>query len=136
MATTPTVVSSKSLVKTAIFLTSDDFYHWLAAWPTVISQLKLIVVGLRRRQLIGAHPCAKATIEILRSLLGTCKFSSTFQMMNAVKAVGRELSTAAPSELTSGNIVRRVLFTIREEYNQKIIKETNEHRSNPKVSYG
>lgn len=32
------------------------------------------------------------------------------------RAVGRELIAAAQSELTIGNLVRRVLFLIREEY--------------------
>jgi hypothetical protein len=32
------------------------------------------------------------------------------------RAVGRELVAAAQSELTIGNLVRRVLFLIREEY--------------------
>ena len=41
-------------------------------------------------------------------------------MMNAVRAAGRELDLAAPCELTTGNIVRRVLFMIREEYGHKI----------------
>lgn len=37
-------------------------------------------------------------------------------MMKAVKAAGRELSAAAQTELTIGNLVRRVLFLIREEH--------------------
>jgi len=32
------------------------------------------------------------------------------------RAVGRELMSAAQSELTIGNLIRRVLFFIREEY--------------------
>ena len=31
------------------------------------------------------------------SQLGTCKFTTIFLMMNAVRAVGRELNAAAPS---------------------------------------
>ena len=98
------------------FQTSEDLYHWLGSWPTVKSQCKLIVEGLRRRQLQGAHPCAKATIELLRSMIGTCKFHSTYHLMNAIRAIGRELQTVAPSELTIGNIASRVLFIVREEY--------------------
>jgi hypothetical protein len=78
--------------KSESMLTSEDLYNWLNAWPTVSSQLKLVVVGLRRRQLSGSHPCAKASIEILRSLLGTCKFNSTYQMIIAVKVKNIHLS--------------------------------------------
>jgi hypothetical protein len=34
--------------------------------------------------------------------------------------VGRELMAAAQSELTIGNLVRRVLFLIREEYTNQV----------------
>ena len=53
----------------AMDLTSGDLLHWLDSWPQVKSQLDMIVVGLRRRQLIGAHSCAKATLELLRTIV-------------------------------------------------------------------
>ena len=105
-----------SMANSFHFQTSEDLYQWLSSWPTVKSQCKLIVEGLRRRQLQGAHPCAKATIELLRNMLGTCKFHSTYHLMNAIRAIGRELQAVAPSELTIGNIASRVLFIVREEY--------------------
>lgn len=36
------------------------------------------------------------------------------------RAFGRELSAAAPTELTIGNVVRRVLFCIREEHSNQL----------------
>lgn len=36
------------------------------------------------------------------------------------RAFGRELSSAAPTELTIGNVVRRVLFCIREEHQHQL----------------
>lgn len=98
------------------FQTSEELNHWLSSWPTCKAQLKLIKEGLRRRQLQGAHTCAKATIEVLRTMVGMCKFHSTYHLMNIVRAVGRDLQAVAPSELTIGNIARRVLFMVREEY--------------------
>lgn len=101
-------------------ISSSDLYIWLKHYPTVHSQLELIVTSLRRRQIIGALPSAKATLEILRIMLGQCKFSNTDHMMRTVRAVGRELTGAMPTELTIGNIVRRVLFLIREEFSNKL----------------
>ena len=50
-------------------------------------------------------------------------------MMNAVKAVGKYMLSAAPSELSIGNITRRVLFLIREEYsNQLRLAEDESHK--------
>jgi len=42
------------------------------------------------------------------------QFTSTDEMIAVVKAIGKELALAVPCELTVGNLVRRVLFTIRE----------------------
>eukprot|EP01032_Pedospumella_encystans_P018234 gene18234-20763_t len=97
-------------------MTSEELQVLLNSCQSVKSDLNLIVISLRRRQLSGAHQCAKATIEILRNLLGRYNFSSADHMMKVVRAVGRELIAAAPSELTIGNLVRRVLFLIREEH--------------------
>ena len=40
----------------------------------------------------------------------------TFEYAYLPSGVGRELMTSAQSELTIGNLIRRVLFFIREEY--------------------
>lgn len=42
--------------------------------------------------------------------------SLLFCTIHIHRAVGRELIAAAQSELTIGNLVRRVLFLIRDEY--------------------
>lgn len=99
---------------------TDNSLDFLAPCPSVKSQLDLIVTGLRRRQLCGGYNCAKTTVELIRSVIGQCKFTSTYNMMNAVRVIGRILMTSAPSEMTIGNIVRRVLFMIREEYSSQI----------------
>lgn len=82
------------------------------------------MIRLKRRQLSGSQQCAKETLELLRSLLARYTFSSTEQMIRVVKAFGRELSAAAPTELTIGNVVRRVLFCIREEHAHQLNKAT------------
>ena len=85
----------------------------------VRSQFAAVRTGLKRRQLSGAHPCAKATVEVLRNVLGTGGYKNAKEMLHAVRLVGKELSAAAPAELTVGNITRRVMYMIREEYNGK-----------------
>ena len=39
--------------------------------------------------------------------------------MLMIRAVGRELMAAAPAELTIGNLLRRVLFLLRDEHSQQ-----------------
>ena len=106
--------------------TSADLVKWLAHWPSVASQLKLICEALRRKQLHGAHVCAKAALELLRTMVGTCKFHSTYHLIHAVRAVAKEVQAAAPSEFTIGNIARRVLFMVREEYGNTRTRTTVE----------
>ena len=59
-------------------------------------------------------------MELLRNTVGSCKWATAAQLMEIVRAVGRELIAAKPSELAVGNMVRRVLFVIREEYSSKL----------------
>jgi Initiation factor 2 subunit family len=59
-------------------------------------------------------------MELLRNTVGACKWATAAQLMEVVRAVGRELIAAKPSELAVGNVVRRVLFVIREEYASKL----------------
>ncbi len=94
-----------------------DMQVSLDKYPSVKMQFEYVLMSLRRKEIAGAHPCAKATVEVLRSMLGHCRFTSVNHMMSAVKALGKELMTAVPCELTIGNVVRRVLYLIREEYN-------------------
>jgi translation initiation factor 2B subunit (eIF-2B alpha/beta/delta family) len=81
---------------------------------------QLLSVSLKRRQVSGPYACAKATMELLRNTVGACKWATAAQLMEVVRAVGRELIAAKPSELAVGNVVRRVLFVIREEYASKL----------------
>lgn len=85
-----------------------------------VVQLETISVALKRRTLTGSHSCAKATVEILRMFLGTPQMKTAEQMMGAVRAVGKELTVCAPTELSVGNIARRILQIIREEYANKL----------------
>ena len=91
----------------------------LGANSNALSQLEIIGTALKRKQLSGSNSCAKATVEILRVFLGSPQLKTAEQMMGAMRVVGKELSQCAPSELTVGNIVRRVMQIIREEYSSK-----------------
>ena len=44
------VTAKPSKCNNEAFLTSEDLHNWLSTWPTVSAQLKLVVIGLRRRQ--------------------------------------------------------------------------------------
>ena len=96
---------------------------------TIKADLNTIITGLRRKQISGSHQCAKATIEVVRSILSRYNFKSTEQLIRIVRGLGQELTAAAQSEFTIGNLIRRVLFIIREEHVSQI-KETSSNSNN------
>mmetsp|Transcript_24950 Transcript_24950/g.42203 ORF Transcript_24950/g.42203 Transcript_24950/m.42203 type:complete len:427 (+) Transcript_24950:102-1382(+) len=110
----------------------QSIFSFLKPWPAVLRQVELVVLSLKRRQLSGSFTCAKATLELLRSLIGTCKFVNTKQIMHYVRSMGQVLQQASPSEFSIGNVVRRVLFIIREEYSHKLKELTQEVQSGVK----
>mmetsp|Transcript_34211 Transcript_34211/g.66845 ORF Transcript_34211/g.66845 Transcript_34211/m.66845 type:complete len:374 (-) Transcript_34211:221-1342(-) len=74
-----------------------------------------LINKLKRRQL-NSKNCAIGTVEALRSVIGATKGNNPARILEEVRAVGRELVRAFPTELVVGNMVRRILFIIREEY--------------------
>jgi len=69
---------------------------------------------LRRHKLRGSYDVAKRTAELLRNFVGGSRWPTAAVLMERIKELGRFLSRAQPIELTVGNIVRRVLFIVRE----------------------
>lgn len=86
---------------------------WLGA--PLRAKLDVALLGLKRRVLAGSSPCTKLTLELLRDLVAASRFRGPAEMMDAVRSLGQELVGAASTELCIGNVVRRVLFIIREE---------------------
>ncbi|KAM0050059.1 putative nagB/RpiA transferase [Helianthus debilis subsp. tardiflorus] len=73
---------------------------------------------LKKRKIEGSEATAKLTTELLRSVISQQRLPKTNQaraLIQAIKAIGDQLTTANPVEVAVGNIVRRVLHIIREE---------------------
>jgi translation initiation factor eIF-2B subunit beta len=75
-----------------------------------------MVRKLKRSQIVGSYPVAIAVADLFNSLVDTMKWTSAKNLLEEVKLIGDILVEAKPEELIIGNIVRRVLFIIREEY--------------------
>mmetsp|Transcript_14499 Transcript_14499/g.21536 ORF Transcript_14499/g.21536 Transcript_14499/m.21536 type:complete len:388 (+) Transcript_14499:48-1211(+) len=95
---------------------SQGLKNYLKLWPNVLRQLENLSLSLKREKIINPYASAKSTLELLRYTVGTCKWTNAGQLMEIVKSIGRELMVAKQSELVVSNIVKRVLFVIREEY--------------------
>lgn len=87
------------------------------------------------RQIVGSRNVALATAALVQNIVRSVKFSTIDELLALIKAVGRRLVEANPkgeysspcislphidrkglSELSAGNIIRRILRLIREEY--------------------
>ena len=76
----------------------------------------ILVAKLKRRQLVGSSAVAQATLKLLIVVISKNNWSKANDLLNLVRSVGQRLIKANPTELAIGNIVRRVLHVIREEY--------------------
>jgi translation initiation factor 2B subunit (eIF-2B alpha/beta/delta family) len=74
------------------------------------------VMKLKRRQLSG-RDMAVETAEVLVKVIGAAKGNNPNLLITEVQDIGRRLEEAGGTgELIVGNICRRVLFIIRDEY--------------------
>jgi translation initiation factor eIF-2B subunit beta len=98
-------------------------------------RLEKFVSDLKRRKVSGAYNVAVETAEIMfigissgnghaRQMMvrACCRLGSSSrllpQLQEVVRAVGEQLVFASPLDLSIGNVMRRVLFIIREEYDE------------------
>uniref|UniRef100_A0A7S2J3J9 Translation initiation factor eIF2B subunit beta n=1 Tax=Haptolina brevifila TaxID=156173 RepID=A0A7S2J3J9_9EUKA len=69
---------------------------------------------LRRRQLQNSQDVARKTLEIMRLLVGSHP-GDVRTLIQLIKRAGASMVAAQPHEVVIGNMVRRVLATVREE---------------------
>ncbi|CAE6516954.1 unnamed protein product [Rhizoctonia solani] len=81
-----------------------------------LRNVESLVARLRRRQVSGAHDTAVETVLLLRQVVSTARFSSIEQLLAMLRSVGKRLIAAQPKEIAVGNMVRRVIHQVREEY--------------------
>ncbi|KAJ7979821.1 Translation initiation factor eIF-2B subunit beta [Quillaja saponaria] len=85
--------------------------------PEVQVLVNEIVSKLQKRKIEGANVTARLTAELLRTVISQQKVPPTNQaaaLIEVIRDIGEQLIAANPSELAVGNIVRRILFIIRE----------------------
>ncbi|CAE6488759.1 unnamed protein product [Rhizoctonia solani] len=81
-----------------------------------LRNVESLTARLRRRQITGAHDTAVETVLLLRQVVSTARFSSIEQLLSMLRSVGTRLVAAQPKEIAVGNMVRRVIHQVREEY--------------------
>uniref|UniRef100_A0A3P8WZD6 Translation initiation factor eIF2B subunit beta n=1 Tax=Cynoglossus semilaevis TaxID=244447 RepID=A0A3P8WZD6_CYNSE len=64
----------------------------------------------------GSAETARETTALLRRITAQARWTNAGDLMEIIRKEGRRMSAAQPSETTVGNMIRRVLKIIREEY--------------------
>uniref|UniRef100_A0A3Q4HM76 Translation initiation factor eIF2B subunit beta n=1 Tax=Neolamprologus brichardi TaxID=32507 RepID=A0A3Q4HM76_NEOBR len=64
----------------------------------------------------GSAETARETTALLRKITAQARWGSAGDLMEIIRKEGRRMTAAQPSETTVGNMIRRVLKIIREEY--------------------
>ncbi|DAZ96449.1 TPA: hypothetical protein N0F65_006495 [Lagenidium giganteum] len=115
---------------------ADKVEDWLSAWPSVRKSVDDLILSLKRRHLTGSFDTAKNTTELLRNVLETVDWSTAGEIAEKVRQLGHMLTKAHPQELAIGNVVRRVLYIIREEYMNALKQAPASHKSAANVQSG
>jgi len=89
----------------------DEISQNLTAFITSIKQSKM-----------GSFDIAMGTVLLLRKVVGNTRWANAKELMESVREIGKKVGDAQPSETTVGNMVRRVLKLIREEYTGNVGK--------------
>lgn len=95
------------------------------------TQVQNFVTKLRRREVVGAYPVALETAYLMRNTVSLTRWTSADHLRETVKQVGKAIIPANPLELSIGNIVRRVLFIIREESATYVTKKGKDEAQSP-----
>ena len=81
----------------------------------VQAECSKFVARLRRQQVPHALDIARKTLEIMRMVVATSGAKDIGGLITVIKQAGQVLVSAQPHELVIGNMVRRVLYIVREE---------------------
>lgn len=74
------------------------------------------VSQLKRRQVYGSNHTALETAQLLRTVISNSRWSTAASLIQNIRELSVRLLQAQPVEFAVGNIIRRALHLIREEY--------------------
>ncbi|KAH9451055.1 hypothetical protein MJO29_009259 [Puccinia striiformis f. sp. tritici] len=84
--------------------------------PQILKRIEGFACKLQNRQIVGSHATGSETIKLLREVIASAKYTSFDQLCDHLLEVGNFLSEMAPREFVIGNMVKRVIILLKEEY--------------------
>ena len=74
------------------------------------------LLQLKRRQLSGSNQTATETANLLRTVISNSRWANAKALIQLIIDITKQLVEAQPVEFSVGNICRRILRLVREEY--------------------
>ncbi|XP_072019569.1 translation initiation factor eIF2B subunit beta-like isoform X2 [Amphiura filiformis] len=82
------------------------------------------IADLKKGEVTGSYDVAYETLSLMRRVVAQSRWANAGELMAKVRQEGKRIVSAQPAESALGNMVRRVLKIIREEY-ASIVKGQN-----------
>lgn len=79
-------------------------------------RLDSFIAELKQGGLKRSHELAYKTVHLLRRIISQTRWANAGELIDIVKKEGKTMMDTQPAETATGNMVRRVLKIIREEY--------------------
>ncbi|KAG5682930.1 hypothetical protein PVAND_012248 [Polypedilum vanderplanki] len=98
------------------------------------ASLASLIHDIKVGKIVGSYSISQAMLNHFLSTLNESQWSTADELMTIVRETGRICENALPTEAILGNIVRRMLKIIREEYDelnmpQEQIKQTDDSQA-------
>jgi len=85
-------------------------------------RIRAFVDEIKKRTTSGSCDVAIKTINLLIRIISQAKFATAEELLKHIRDEGRYIQAADPSENIIGNIIRRVLKIVREEYKSLLLQ--------------
>ncbi|XP_002159532.2 translation initiation factor eIF2B subunit beta [Hydra vulgaris] len=87
-------------------------------------QINAFISDRRQNKVVGSFDIAIQTVLLLRKLVGGTKWSDEKELIESIKSVATQI-TDDTLEISSGNMIRRILKLVREEYDELAGKKSD-----------
>lgn len=85
-----------------------------------LQSVEAFVSQLKRLQIVGSNRTALETAHLLRTVISQSRWNNAATLIATIKQLAVRLVRAQPVEFAVGNVIRRVLHLIREEYKSSL----------------
>lgn len=88
--------------------------------PSLESEIEGIIEtftnNLKQRKFKGSRDLALNSVQLWKKIIGQMKWQNARELMDKIKEIGKDFQETSPSETVIGNMTRRMLKIVRDEY--------------------